>query len=147
MKATELLIKDHQTVKDLIGRLKSSKYSKDKGDLLVQIENEIQLHSQAEEQIFYPAMREYDNELIEHSVEEHRQVDQVLTDLVGMSGNDKNFQNKISELEQALNDHIEEEEGTLFPEAEENIGDRLDQLGEQIENLKKDLDAGGRMAA
>ncbi|MDC4223997.1 MAG: hemerythrin domain-containing protein [Candidatus Manganitrophus sp.] len=147
MKATELLIKDHQTVKDLIGRLKSSKYSKDKGDLLVQIENEIQLHSQAEEQIFYPAMREYDNELIEHSVEEHRQVDQILTDLVGMSGNDKNFQNKISELEQALNDHIEEEEGTLFPEAEENIGDRLDQLGEQIESLKKDLDAGGRMAA
>ncbi len=147
MKATELLIKDHQTVKELIGQLKSSKYSKDKGDLLARIENEIQLHSQAEEQIFYPAMREYDNELVEHSIEEHQQVDQILTDLVGMTGSDKNFKNKISELEQALNDHIEEEEGTLFPEAEEHLGDQLNQLGEQIENLKKDLGAGGRMAA
>lgn len=144
MKATELLIEDHKTVKDLILELKSAK---DKGDLLVRLENEIQLHTQSEEQIFYPAMREYDNELVEHSIEEHQQVDQILTDLVGLTGKDKNFKKKLSELEKALDDHIEEEEGKLFPEAEENLGDQLDQLGEQIENLKRDLSAGGRMAA
>jgi hemerythrin superfamily protein len=144
MKATELLIEDHKNVKDLIQELKSSK---DKGDLLARIDNEIQLHSQVEEQIFYPAMREYDRELVEHSIEEHHQVDQILTNLVGMSVNEKNFKKKLSELEKALNDHIEEEEGKLFPEAEENLGDQLDQLGERIENLKKDLSAGGRMAA
>lgn len=144
MKATERLIEDHKNVKDLIQELKSSK---DKGDLLARIDNEIQLHSQVEEQIFYLAMREYDRELVEHSIEEHRQVDQILTDLVGMSVNEKNFKKKLSELEKALNDHIEEEEGKLFPEAEENLGNQLDQLGERIENLKKDLSAGGRMAA
>ncbi|MCG3112006.1 MAG: hemerythrin domain-containing protein [Candidatus Manganitrophus sp. SB1] len=142
MKATELLIEDHKTVKDLIQELKSAK---DKGDLLVRLENEIQLHTQSEEQIFYPAMREYDNELVEHSIEEHQQVDQILTDLVGLTG--KDFKKKLSELEKALDDHIEEEEGKLFPEAEENLGDQLNQLGEQIENLKRDLSAGGRMAA
>jgi len=144
MKATELLIQDHKKVKNLIQQLKSSK---GKGDLLAQIENEIQMHSQAEEQLFYPAMQEYDSEMIGHSLEEHREVDQILTDLVGMTAKDKNFKKKISELEQALDDHIEEEEGTLFPEAEERLGDRLDQIGAQIENFKKELGEGGRVAA
>lgn len=147
MKATELLMEDHKNVNDLIRELKTAKYSKYKGDLLARIENEIQLHSEAEERVFYPAMREYDREQVAHSIEAHRQVDQILTDLVGLTGKDKNFKKKLSELAKAFNDHVEEEEGTLFPEAEENLGDRLNQLGEQIENLKKDLGEGGRRAA
>ena len=144
MKATELLKEDHATVKELIQSLKSSK---EKEDLLIKIEDEIQLHSHVEEQLFYPAMRQCDGELVEHSIEEHREVDQILSDLVGMTGNEKTFKKKLSELEKALYDHMEKEEGKLFPEAEEKIGNQLDQLGEQIESLKKDLSACGRMAA
>jgi hemerythrin-like domain-containing protein len=37
--------------------------------------------------------------------------------------------------------HIEEEEGEMFPEAEEVLGDRLERLGTQMQERKQQLTA------
>src|SRR6516164_3724430 len=60
MDAVALLKKDHQTVRQILKKLKSSAEN-GRGEsamLLRQIENELQVHTQIEEEIFYPAFRD-----------------------------------------------------------------------------------------
>src|SRR5438132_724671 len=82
MDAIALLKKDHQTVRQLLKRLESSaeKSSGDSGEILRQIENEVKIHTQIEEEIFYPAFRdaaesEEDQKLYYEAFEEHHVVD------------------------------------------------------------------------
>ena len=146
MKATQLLKKDHQKVKGLIKKLKSARTKKE--ELLSQIEQEIKIHSQAEEQIFYPAYEEVDSEMVAESLEEHHQVDNILAELMEMTGDEgEEFEAKVTVLEEMLEHHIEEEEGEMFPEAEKKLKDQLEELGAQIEEFKEEWESKGRRAA
>lgn len=137
MKATQLLKKDHQKVKGLIKKLKSARAKQE--ELINRIEEEIKIHSQAEEQIFYPAYEEVDSELVAESLEEHHQVDNILAELKEMPGYEgEEFEAKVIVLEEMLEHHMEEEEGEMFPEAEKKLKDQLEELGAQIEEFKEE---------
>jgi hemerythrin superfamily protein len=142
MKATELLKKDHQKVKDLIKKLKSARQNRE--ELLNTIEEEIKIHSQCEEEIFYPAVKEFDSDMVDEAVEEHRQVDNVLAELMEIvDSEDEDFTEKVDELEENLLHHIEEEEGEMFPKAEKELKAELDDLGNQIQALKEEIQGEG----
>ncbi len=137
MKATQLLKKDHQKVKGLIKELKSARAKKE--ELMAQIEEEIKIHSQAEEQIFYPAYEEVDSEMVAEALEEHHQVDNILAELKEMTGDEgEEFEAKVTVLEEMLEHHMEEEEGEMFPEAEKKLKNQLEDLGAQIEAFKEE---------
>lgn len=138
MKATDLLKKDHQKVKDLIKELKAAGESK--MEWVNRIEEEIQIHSHCEEKIFYPEVKKFDSEIIAESVEEHHQVDLILAELKEMTGEEgEAFDAKVTVLEETLEHHIEEEEGEMFPEAEKKLKDQLERLGSEIEYYKGEL--------
>lgn len=146
MKATQLLKKDHQKVKGLIKKLKSARTKKE--ELIAQIVEEVNLHSQAEEQIFYPAYEEFDSEIVAESLEEHHQVDHILDELKQMTGDEgEEFEAKVTVLEEMLEHHMEEEEGEMFPDAEKKLKDQLEDLGAQIEEFKEDWTSRGERAA
>src|SRR5438046_8871470 len=69
MDAIALLKKDHQTVRRLLKKLASSAETRrsEAVTVLRQIENELKVHTQIEEEIFYPAFRE----AVEGKEEEH----------------------------------------------------------------------------
>lgn len=138
MKATQLLKKDHQKVKDMVKKLKSAK--EDREALLSTIEEEIKIHTQCEEEIFYPAVKKFDSELVEESIEEHREVDSILAELMDIvDGEDEEFTEKVAELEENLLHHMDEEEGEMFPMAEKELKEELEDLGNQIEALKDEI--------
>jgi len=146
MKATTLLKEDHDKVMDLIRQLKSAR--KNKMELVAEIEKEIQIHSECEETIFYPEMKKIDSELIAESLEEHHQVDLVLAELKEMTGEEGElFDAKVTVLEEMLKHHMEEEEGEMFPKAEKELKDQLEELGAEIEYFKGELAAKRRTAA
>lgn len=145
MKATQLLKKDHQKVKGLIKKLKSVRTKQE--ELINEIEEEIKIHSQAEERIFYPAYEEVDSEMVAESLEEHHQVDNTLAELKEMPEYEgEEFEAKVTVLEEMLKHHIEEEEGEMFPEAEKKLKDQLEDLGAQIEAFKGEWNAGQKAA-
>src|SRR5437773_7870228 len=82
--AISLLKKDHEKVRGLLKRLESAA---DRGDdraeaLLAQVDREVKIHSQVEEEIFYPAFKEAartkeENKLFFEATEEHHVVDLV----------------------------------------------------------------------
>ncbi|HLG22238.1 MAG TPA: hemerythrin domain-containing protein [Candidatus Manganitrophaceae bacterium] len=138
MKATQILKKDHQKVKDLIKKLKTAK--RNQQELVNTIDQEVKIHSRCEEQIFYPAVRRFDSERVEESLREHQQVDSILEELKQLvEDGGETFKSKIEELEENILNHVEEEEGEMFPESERELKQDLQEMGTQIQELKEEL--------
>ena len=146
MNVLKILKKDHSTVQALFGkfdRAGKSAYEK-KSELFAQVRRELQLHSRAEEEIVYPALKAMNGEgrrLISEAVKEHKQVDELLTQISRLKSTDKNFDEKMETLIENVDHHIEEEEGEIFRFAEENCSEeQLEELGQLTEERKKTLD-------
>ncbi len=146
MKATELLKQDHDRVKNLFQQLKSAG-SDQKEDLLWTITEEIRIHSDLEEKIFYPAVKVVNADQVITFQQEHHDIEEILNELEDVTAEDEEFDPRVQELEQMLNRHIETEEGEMFPRAEELLGDRLTEIGAKMSELKRDLSEEGREAA
>ncbi len=144
MKATELLREDHEKIRDLLERLK---LAGDKEDLLLTVEKEIKIHSRLEEELFYPAVREVNGAWVDNALDAHQQVEELLEDLIDAAEEESEFEQKLIGFEEHLNAHIDEEEGKIFPEAEERLEDQLDPLGAEIHQLRGDLEEEWREAA
>jgi hemerythrin superfamily protein len=146
MNVLNLLKKDHSTVKSLFSkfdRMGKSSHEK-KGELFGQIKRELQIHSRAEEELFYPALKAFNGDgrrLVSEALKEHKDVDELLTQISRLKPTDKNFDEKMETLIENVDHHFEEEEGEIFRFAEENCSEeQLEQLGLQIEERKTKLD-------
>jgi hemerythrin superfamily protein len=146
MYVLKLLKKDHSTLQSLFSKFdRSGKSSHEKrGELFVQIRRELQIHSRAEEEIFYPALKALNDDgrrLVSEALKEHKDIDGLLTQISRLKPTDKNFDEKMETLIENVDHHVEEEEGEIFRFAEENCSEeQLEQLGQQIEERKKRLD-------
>ncbi len=158
MNAIELLKKDHRTVESLFESFEKAK-EKDEGtskaELFASIKEELDVHAQVEEEIFYPAFdqaaeKEDDKELVLEAGEEHKQVKTLLAELESLGPDDETFDAKMKVLKDNIEHHVEEEEGEMFPHAQKQLdSDRLEELGQQIAARKEQLQRqpAGRSAA
>ena len=154
MNAIELLKQDHQEAIDLMDQLEEITGNFDEDDedaaaatmsnepvqLFAQLKQALTLHTQLEETIFYPTMKQFDEtrDMIGEALEEHQEVDQILNDMATLSPGDDEFQDKLEELRDSVEHHIDEEENELFPKAEELCGDeRLNEMGNQMLQMKQ----------
>ena len=150
MDAIALLKKDHQTVRQMLSRLESSseKRSGDSGALLRQIENELKVHTQIEEEIFYPAFRdavesEKDEKLYFEALEEHHVVDLVMPEIKSTSRTSDEFAAKAKVLKDIVEHHAEEEESEMFPKARKIMSAAaLRELGQRLQERKEQLTGG-----
>jgi len=147
MNALKLLKKDHSAVKNLFSKFdKTGRSSHEtRGELFEQIRRELQIHLRTEEELFYPAMKALNGQelrnLFSEALKEHKQIDELLTQISRLKPNDRNFEEKVETLFENVEHHVEEEEGEIFQFAEKNCSDNeLEDLGRQIEERKKALD-------
>jgi iron-sulfur cluster repair protein YtfE (RIC family) len=147
MNAIELLKKDHDTVKDLLSKLEETteRAVQTRKKLLARIEQELKIHTELEEQIFYPAFRQAGNKdeavLTTEAKEEHRAVEAlVLPDIKETPPSALEFAGRVKVLKELLEHHIEEEERDMFPQARKLLSkQQLQELGESMEVLRKSL--------
>src|SRR5688572_13530683 len=146
--AISLLKADHKKVRGLLEQLEetSKKGLKKREQLVTAIENEIKVHTQIEEEIFYPAFKEAvqkkdDEELYYEAIEEHHVVDFVLPELVDTDPGAENFSAKVKVLKDLIEHHaIEEEEEVMFPRARKILSKaELEELGERMSQRKMEL--------
>ena len=139
MNALELLKQDHQKVKGLFQEIrKSSDRSKQK-ELFDKIDTELEMHTHIEETIFYPAIGEQEKlkDMVAEALEEHQQAKELLQQLEELRADDHDFGSKLQQLMEAVEHHVEEEEGEMFPKIREVFDeDELQQLGEELESAK-----------
>jgi hemerythrin superfamily protein len=141
MNIIEMLKQDHQEASAMMDRIESA----NAGDPSVmttfnQLKQALTLHTQIEETIFYPALRDNDQtqDQIEESFEEHQEVKDMLSEMSGMQAGNDEFMSMMSDLRDAVEHHVEEEENELFPQAQQILGDsRLQEMGQQMMQMKQ----------
>ena len=138
MDAFSLLKADHQKVAGLFKQLESASGQR-KLRVFEQIKTELELHTQIEEKIFYPALEEPEetHDLTLEAYEEHNVVKKLLQELGRARTANEEWEAKAKVLQENVEHHVEEEENELFPKAEAALGDEeIERLGERLEMAK-----------
>jgi hemerythrin superfamily protein len=144
----DLLKEDHAHLRTLLSDLVSSTDGADKRrvQLLEQIEAELMLHTQFEEEVFYPAFKEANGKehetLYFQALEEHRAVeDLVLPDLKNTDPKSAEFAGRAKVLHDLVDKHAREEEQVLFPKALKHLdADVLEEMAEELLDRKSSLE-------
>jgi hemerythrin superfamily protein len=142
--ATQLLRQDHKKVQGLFKKFDQAKGMDAKRRFAAQAMSELEVHAAVEEEIFYPAVKQAidETELVDEAEKEHQEAKSLIGELKAMQGQNDgegdNFESKFSKLQEAIQHHVEEEEGEMFPKVEESELDLAD-LGTQMAQRKQEL--------
>jgi hemerythrin superfamily protein len=146
--AIALLKADHKTVKGLFKECeelsdRAKAQLKRLGDRICQ---ELTVHAEIEEEIFYPTVRERagrrkeERELVLESYEEHALVKHVIDELRDLDAGDETYRPKLKVLTEMVEKHVREEERDLFPGVKEMMDeDELMELGQRMMEMKQEL--------
>jgi hemerythrin-like domain-containing protein len=145
--AITLLKSDHATVRRLLRELEesSSRAFRARERLVGDIERELKVHSQIEEEIFYPAFKnaaesEEDDSMFYEAAEEHHVVDLILPELKNADPKSEQFAAKATVLKEIVEHHAREEERDMFPRARKLMSDEeLRELGDELQARKEML--------
>lgn len=139
MNALEMLKQDHQKVKGLFQEVKHTTDQAKRKELFDKIDAELEIHTHIEETVFYPAMDEHEElrEMVAEALEEHREAKTMLDELEDLGAESHDFGSKLQELIEAVEHHVEEEEGEMFPKIRQVFDeDELEQLGQELDLAK-----------
>ncbi|MFW6093700.1 MAG: hemerythrin domain-containing protein [Pseudomonadota bacterium] len=137
----ETLHHDHENVAALIDKLKGTTGGSEKtrNALCRQIRQALAAHTEFEEKVFYPAVRDATKAAqteVKAAIEEHQQVDRLLDDIDDMDPTADGFIEAVSELEQAVEKHVRREEEKIFPMAQKAIeAGRADEMSQRHDQM------------
>ena len=104
MDSTALLIADHNRVRGLFTRFKEAQEAENPGtmaDLAGQIFTELRVHTTIEEEIFYPEVRQGDDDLedmVAEGLEEHHVVDVLIDEAQALTPGEETWVAKLTVL-------------------------------------------------
>ena len=143
IEAISLLKTDHRKVKNLFARYESAGDFRTKHLIAEQVFTELELHAHLEEHVFYPAYEamtgKNGTQLVADSRLEHEHVRELMIELQGIELDEAAFEVKFHDLMGIVREHVAEEENELFPEAEQILADQLEDLMDQMVELKQQL--------
>jgi len=120
--AIAMLTADHKKVKKLFSefdKLQEEGSDEEKSSIVEQICNELKIHTELEEEIFYPAVRKAidDSNLMDEALVEHAGAKDLIAQLEDASPNNDLYDAKVTVLGEQIEHHVKEEEGSMFPKA------------------------------
>jgi hemerythrin-like domain-containing protein len=133
MNAIKLLEQQHQDVRDLFERIDQADATSQRESLVQELADNLAAHMTIEESIFYPAAYTTDDTKYTESVDEHAAAKRTLCELLQMSCEDENFDDKMTKLQEQVESHIDEEEAELFKAAKQELeAEELERLGDEM---------------
>jgi hemerythrin superfamily protein len=132
--ATALLVHQHRSVERLFERVETP--HKGFESSLRELADELTAHISIEEQLFYPAVRKANPDVILEGLEEHAMGRFALKRLLGTRASDKSLKTRLKALKELMTNHHREEERELFPEVRKRMSDAtLEKLGNKMQAL------------
>lgn len=126
----EKLKQDHDAHRQLFEKMADARDDHDRlGKLFEQFRVEVTAHAAAEEETLYATMlaRPDLREDAQHSVAEHKEIDDYLEELQEQSFNGPEWRETFAKLKERYLHHIEEEEEEMFPDAAAELTDEEEQ--------------------
>ena len=143
IEAISMLKADHRTVNDLFAKYESAGDSSTKHLIAEQVFTELDLHAQLEENVFYPAYEtrtgKNGTQFVADSRLDHEKVKELMIEMQGLDLAEEEFEAKFQELMHAVRHHVDTEEDEMFPEAEQILADQLEDLMDEMVELKHQL--------
>ncbi len=138
MDAITLLKSDHRKVEKIFSQIE--KGSGNREQLFTELMNELTVHAEIEEKLFYPAVKnaKQTHDLVLESFEEHKQVKMVLADLAKADKKTEHWLAGLKVLMEDVQHHVGEEENELFPKVKDKVlsEQELKDLGTKMEEMK-----------
>jgi hemerythrin-like domain-containing protein len=129
------LQEEHEEVKAIMNDIETlgDKTDESRTSLFAELKEKLLTHAKAEEKTFYETLRKYSEakEKITHAKKEHQEVEMLLNELSSDQLHGAAWQQKFLKLKNAVEHHIEEEEGTIFTLAKQLIDPKT---AEELEN-------------
>ena len=142
--AIALLQADHRKVEDLFAKFERARGDDRKRALAENICTSLRVHSQIEEEIFYPAFYEATGEedLHHEAIIEHDGAKKLIAEIESSGPGDDYFDARVTVLSEMIKHHVREEEQRdgMFSKARESgmdlaeLGARLGERKSQLEN-------------
>lgn len=140
--AIKLLKADHAEVNDWFEAFEKTNSASKKAKLAKQICTALKVHTQIEEEIFYPACREagLEEDMMDEADVEHQGAKNLIAEIEGGKPGDDHWDAKVTVLGEMIRHHVKEEEQRdgMFAKAKKLDLD-MDVLGEQMAARKKQL--------
>jgi hemerythrin superfamily protein len=139
MDVLELIKIDHRRISDLFVDIKGESGRQQRLLLFQNIRHDLELHTYAEENVFYPAFRNYPafQGLLKEFYSDHADVKKMLKEISEMGVDTVEFENKIVELINHVEAHVAEEEGEFFSLVKQEMKRReREQIGRLFELVK-----------
>lgn len=132
--------KDHQEVMTILTRMQETTGGAQRHQLVESLLQEILPHMVAEEQVVYPSLRPDQDawEDASTALEQHRKAQGILEELASTNPEDERFVMRLSMFRQAVEEHIQEEESTIFDDLERVNTERAAQ--NLIDSFRKEKD-------
>lgn len=138
MDAISLLKNDHRKVEKIFSEIE--KGNGNRQELFRELKNELTVHAEIEEQLFYPAVRDAKptHDIVLESFQEHAQVKNVLADLDSADKKTEDWLAGLKVLMEDVQHHVGEEENELFPKVRDKVlsKEELEDLGTRMEQMK-----------
>lgn len=142
MDAIELLLADHREVDSLFQQFEKGGNSEEFTRLFAQLKDDLTVHTQIEEEIFYPAARENADtaDLVSEAYQEQAEVKQLLGQVEPLDNTSTEWGQKMTEIMRDVQAHVQMEETEMFPRVRESFSaDQLNELGQRLAQRKAEL--------
>jgi len=140
--AIKLLKDDHRQVEEWFEEFESTNSGSKKQKLANNICLALRVHTQIEEEIFYPACREAGVELdmMDEADVEHDGAKKLIEEIEASKPGDDHYDARVKVLSEMIKHHVKEEErrGGMFSEAKKADLD-LEELGAELKARKDEL--------
>jgi iron-sulfur cluster repair protein YtfE (RIC family) len=144
MNAIQLLMSEHEKAKRAFAEIQAAT-ANERAPLWAKLEPELKVHEEMEEIALYgPVAQELGStdqtlkEWHEHHHEEVTEAEALIQEIDRLDSTSDDWVEKVEELQEALEQHIEEEEGDIWPRIQQAWDQsKLESAGQQMEILKR----------
>ena len=140
--AITMLTADHRQVRALFQQYTDTPDPYLKQIIAEHVFAELTLHMLLEETVFYPAVAEQADEegkrLVSDALQDHQQLRDLITALQGID-DDAAFETRFQELRVHVEQHIEDEEARMFPEAAQVLATHWEEITALLQERKAQI--------
>jgi hemerythrin superfamily protein len=136
MNILEMIYEDHRKVDTLFAEIEKTNSPQKREEFFAQIYKDLSAHSEAEEEVVYPAIRSQFPE-VQHLYNEQAEMKQLLEDIKSSTGSDPSFMTRVKKLKEMVQHHVKEEENNMFNKFRQSMNEaQLEQLSKQFKEAK-----------
>jgi hemerythrin superfamily protein len=139
MNVQDVIRADHSKVNMLFMQIDNTNDPQKIEEYFGQIYKDLSVHSEAEEQVVYPAVRPYYGDTQE-LYDEQAEMKTMLEDIKASSPSDGDFKAKVERLKNAVTEHVRQEENEMFAAIRNNCSDdQQEQMATEFKSAKSKL--------